>query len=64
VSQPLAFLTLLALFLVLALLMLRWVIRAAKKLLGRPVRAGGNADAKSGAGAEGLPEVRPDPRRL
>lgn len=63
VSQPLAFLTLLALFLVLALLMLRWVIRAAKKLLGRPPTADAGPDAGSGVAAGGLPEARPDPRR-
>ena len=35
-SQPLVFLLILGVFLVLALAMLRWIIRGARKLMGRP----------------------------
>lgn len=39
-SQPLIFLAVLAVFVLVALLMLRWIIRGARRLLGRPDEAG------------------------
>jgi hypothetical protein len=36
VSQPLAFLVLLALFVVAAVVMLRWIVRGARRLMSRP----------------------------
>ena len=39
-SQPLIFLGVLAVFVLVALLMLRWIIRGARRLLGRPDEAG------------------------
>ena len=38
-AQPLVFLVILAVFVVLALVMLRWIIRGARRLLGRPDEA-------------------------
>ncbi|NLD54998.1 MAG: DUF4126 domain-containing protein [Burkholderiaceae bacterium] len=46
VNLPLLFLGILGVFLVAALLMLRWVIRGARRLLSRPEGAGPDADAR------------------
>lgn len=53
VSQPVVFLVILAVFLVLALLMVRWIIRGARRLMGRPDSANdpGANDPGGGPGA-------------
>jgi hypothetical protein len=42
VSQPLIFLVVLALFVVAALVMLRWIVRGARRLLSRPEDVAGS----------------------